>query len=41
MDAEEIDPLADPDEKRVLYAALDSFRYGSCFVLVMPTNDLI
>jgi len=24
----EIDPLSDPEERRVLFAALDSFRYG-------------
>lgn len=24
-----LDPLADPEERRVLYAALDSFRYVS------------
>lgn len=25
-DGSEIDPLCDPEERRVLYAALDSFR---------------
>ena len=29
---DEIDPLSDPEERRVLYAALDSFRYDLlCF----------
>lgn len=26
LEEEEIDPLSDPDERRVLYAALDAFR---------------
>lgn len=26
MDEDEIDPLSDPEERRVLFAALDSFR---------------
>lgn len=26
-DSEEFDTLSDPEERRVLYAALDSFRY--------------
>ena len=25
---EEIDPLSDPEERRVLFSALDSFRYA-------------
>lgn len=25
----DFDPLADPEERRVLFAALDSFRYAS------------
>jgi hypothetical protein len=31
----EHNPLADPDEKRVLFAAFDSFRYvGSAFTSI-------
>lgn len=30
--AGDFDPLADPDERRVLFAALDSFRYGLVLV---------
>lgn len=30
--AGDLDPLADPDERRVLFAALDSFRYGLVLV---------
>ena len=26
--AGDFDPLSDPEERRVLFAALDSFRYG-------------
>lgn len=30
----EIDPLSDPEERRVLFAALDSFRYANYVSLV-------
>jgi hypothetical protein len=37
--AGDFDPLADPDERRVLFAALDSFRYG--YVLVSSLFTLL
>lgn len=38
---EQFDPLSDPEERRVLYAALDSFRYAYQSLLLLTARQLV